>query len=125
MAGSEILPRHLHALAIKVLAFDACIANDDRRLRRVADEISVRLHASSLNYHDYRVVSGVPSKSVGRSPMADGAGVVEAVGDGVADFAVGDNIVSTFFPTWLDGPLRWETSPRCQAMVWTAMRERS
>jgi len=70
----------------------------------VADEISVRLHASSLNYHDYRVVSGVPSKSVGRIPMADGAGVVEAVGDGVADFAVGDNIVSTFFPTWLDGP---------------------
>jgi len=35
--------------------------------------------------------------------MADGAGVVEAVGDGVTDFTIGDHVVSTFFPTWLDG----------------------
>jgi NADPH:quinone reductase-like Zn-dependent oxidoreductase len=35
--------------------------------------------------------------------MADGAGVVEAVGEGVTDFAAGDHVVSTFFPTWLDG----------------------
>ena len=70
----------------------------------VAGEIRVHLHASSLNYHDYRVVSGASPKHVGRIPMADGAGVVEAVGDGVTDFGVGDNVVSTFFPTWLDGP---------------------
>jgi NADPH:quinone reductase-like Zn-dependent oxidoreductase len=29
---------------------------------------------------------------------------VEAVGEGVSEFAAGDAVVSTFFPTWLDGP---------------------
>ena len=67
-------------------------------------EIRVRLHASSLNYHDYRVVLGGIPTSDGRIPMADGAGVVEAVGQGVTEFAVGDHVVSCFFPQWQDGP---------------------
>ncbi|TPG42651.1 NAD(P)-dependent alcohol dehydrogenase [Sphingomonas koreensis] len=66
-------------------------------------EIRVRIHASSLNYHDYGIVSGRMPTADGRIPMADGAGVVEAIGDGVTDFAVGDRVVSTFFPNWLDG----------------------
>lgn len=66
-------------------------------------EIRVRLHASSLNYHDYGVVSGLVPADDGRIPMADGAGVVEAVGQGVEDLAVGDNVVSCFFPLWQDG----------------------
>jgi NADPH:quinone reductase-like Zn-dependent oxidoreductase len=41
-----------------------------------------------------------------RIPMSDGAGVVEAVGEGVEEFAVGDAVVSTFFPYWLEGPAR-------------------
>lgn len=68
-----------------------------------AGEISVRLHANSLNYHDYAVVSGMWGPSEARIPMADGAGVVLAVGDGVSEFKVGDHVVSTFFPTWLAG----------------------
>lgn len=68
-----------------------------------AGEITVRLHASSLNFHDYAVVAGFIPVDDGRIPMADGAGVVEAVGDGVEEFAVGDRVVSCFFPTWLDG----------------------
>lgn len=66
-------------------------------------EISVRLHASSLNYHDFAVVSGMWGPSEPRIPMADGAGEVIAVGAGVDEFAVGDSVVSTFFPDWLDG----------------------
>ena len=66
-------------------------------------EIRVRVHASSLNYHDYRVVLGGIPTSDGRVPMADGAGVVEAVGQGVTEFAVGDHVVSCFFPQWQDG----------------------
>lgn len=71
-----------------------------------AGEIRVRVHASSLNFHDYGVVSGRKPVGDGRIPMSDGAGVVEAVGAGVEEFAVGDAVVSTFFPTWLDGPAR-------------------
>ncbi|MCA3255914.1 MAG: NAD(P)-dependent alcohol dehydrogenase [Alphaproteobacteria bacterium] len=66
-------------------------------------EIRVRLHASSLNYHDLVVVlGGIPTPD-GRIPMSDGAGEVIAVGAGVTEFAVGDRVVSTFFPNWLAG----------------------
>ncbi|MBY6217540.1 zinc-dependent alcohol dehydrogenase family protein [Qipengyuania aquimaris] len=68
-----------------------------------AGEITVDLKASSLNYHDYAVVKGMIPAAEGRIPMSDGAGVVTAVGDGVTEFAVGDYVVSTFFPDWLDG----------------------
>ncbi|MBX7457565.1 NAD(P)-dependent alcohol dehydrogenase [Qipengyuania sp. 1NDH17] len=68
-----------------------------------AGEIRVDLKASSLNYHDYAVVKGMIPAAEGRIPMSDGAGVVTAVGDGVTEFAVGDHVVSTFFPDWLDG----------------------
>ncbi|MCS3807507.1 NAD(P)-dependent alcohol dehydrogenase [Xanthomonas sp. 4461] len=66
-------------------------------------QIRVRLHASSLNFHDLGVVSGQMPTADGRIPMSDGAGVVEAVGPDVTEFAVGDHVVSTFFPQWLDG----------------------
>ena len=69
-------------------------------------EIKVRLHASSLNFHDYAVVAGMIPTDDKRIPMSDGAGVVEAVGEGVEEFAVGDAVVSTFFPYWLEGPAR-------------------
>lgn len=66
-------------------------------------EITVALKASSLNYHDYAVVKGMIPTQPGRVPMSDGAGEVTAVGEGVSEFAVGDAVVSTFFPDWLDG----------------------
>lgn len=68
-----------------------------------AGEIRVRIRASSLNFHDFSVVSGVIPTEDGRIPMSDGAGVVEAVGGGIEQFAVGDSVVSTFFPTWQAG----------------------
>ena len=68
-----------------------------------AGEITVRLHANSLNYHDFAVVSGMWGPSERRIPMADGAGEVIAVGEGVDEFKVGDAVVSTFFPDWIDG----------------------
>ncbi len=83
---------------------------DNLRLEEMPDpgapgkgEIRVRIRASSLNYHDYIVVvGGIPTPD-GRIPMSDGAGEVVAVGEGVTEFAVGDAVVSTFFPNWLDG----------------------
>jgi NADPH:quinone reductase-like Zn-dependent oxidoreductase len=66
-------------------------------------QIMVRVRASSLNYHDYLVVVGMIPTPEGRIPMSDGAGEVVAVGEGVKPFAVGDLVVSTFFPHWLDG----------------------
>ncbi|SFV28513.1 zinc-dependent alcohol dehydrogenase family protein [Hyphomicrobium facile] len=67
-------------------------------------EIRVRIHANSLNFHDYLVVTGKMPTADGRIPMSDGAGVVEDVGEGVTEFKVGDHVVSCFFPLWQDGP---------------------
>ncbi len=66
-------------------------------------EVRVRLHASSVNFHDYAVVRGFIPSADGRIPMSDGAGVVEAVGAGVSELSVGDRVVSCFFPLWHDG----------------------
>ncbi|WP_236045388.1 MULTISPECIES: zinc-dependent alcohol dehydrogenase family protein [Pseudooceanicola] len=69
-------------------------------------EITVRLHATSLNYHDYRVCAVQGALPDGRIPMADGAGLVEAVGDGVTALRPGDAVVSCFFPDWQEGDRR-------------------
>jgi NADPH:quinone reductase-like Zn-dependent oxidoreductase len=66
-------------------------------------EILVRVRASSLNYHDYAVVAGMIPAADGRIPLSDAAGEIAAIGEGVTELAVGDRVVSTFFPTWIDG----------------------
>ena len=71
-------------------------------------EIRVRNHASSLNFHDYAVVIGMIPVDDKRIPMSDGAGVVEAVGEGVTGFSVGDHVMSVFFPNWESGEPRRE-----------------
>lgn len=68
-----------------------------------AGQIRVALHATSLNYHDLMVALGAIPTADGRILMADGGGVVEAVGPGVTDFKPGDHVVSCFFPQWPDG----------------------
>lgn len=79
------------------------VVEEENPGKPASGEILVRLHASSLNYRDHGV-------AVGRLPaapcvvlLADGAGVVEAIGAGVNEFAVGDRVMSCFFPQWLDG----------------------
>ena len=61
-------------------------------------EIRVRLHGGSLNYHDYLVCSGATPAEDGRIPLADGAGIVEAVGEGVKGVAKGDRVIAV--PGW-------------------------
>jgi NADPH:quinone reductase-like Zn-dependent oxidoreductase len=75
-------------------------------------EITVRLHASSLNYHDYVIAIGQLKSADNRIPMSDGAGVVTAVGEGVTGFAVGDAVMSMFFPDWLMDDATPETVAR-------------
>ena len=60
-------------------------------------EILIRIRATSLNFHDFAVVSGMISTGEGRIPMSGGAGEVVAIGEGVSPFSAGDSIVSLFF----------------------------
>lgn len=66
-------------------------------------EIQVRVHASSLNFHDYLVAAGLLPAEKGRVLMSDGAGEVTAVGDAVEGISPGDRVMSTFFPNWSKG----------------------
>jgi NADPH:quinone reductase-like Zn-dependent oxidoreductase len=66
-------------------------------------QILVRVRASSLNFHDFAVVSGMIKAADGRIPMSDGAGEVVGVGQGVTAFKLGDQVLSTFFPGWVAG----------------------
>ena len=66
-------------------------------------QIRVRVHATSLNYHDYSVVVGRMNLQGRRIPMSDAGGVVEAVGEGVEMFQPGDAVVSVFHPNWQGG----------------------
>ena len=86
--------------------FDSVVVDTSEPRTPDAGEITVRIRASSLNYHDFGVVSGAMPPNKRRIPMSDGAGEVIAVGPGVNEFAVGDHVVSTFFPEWLNGEVQ-------------------
>jgi NADPH:quinone reductase-like Zn-dependent oxidoreductase len=68
-----------------------------------ADEAIVRVHASSMNYHDLVNLMGLIPGPWPRVPMSDGAGEVVAVGAGVKTTAVGDHVIGAFHPGWPDG----------------------
>ena len=88
-------------------------------------EIRVRIRASSLNFHDLGVVSGRSPTADGRIPMSDGAGEVEAVGDGVSEFAPGDLVVSCFFPFCATASPKWGILRKCPATGSTVTRASS
>ena len=68
-----------------------------------SNEVLVRWHATSLNYHDYLVALGAIPVMNGRIPMSDGAGEVVEIGSDVNDWKVGDKVMSMFFPGWIEG----------------------
>lgn len=82
---------------------DSLVPADVAPRAPAAGEVQVRVHASSLNFHDYLVANGMLPTDPGRVPMSDGAGEITAVGEGVSGFAVGDRVMSHFFPQWIDG----------------------
>ena len=58
-----------------------------------AGEVLVRLRASALNHLDVWIRKGLPSVPKPRILGADGAGVVEALGEGVSGLDVGERVV--------------------------------
>jgi NADPH:quinone reductase-like Zn-dependent oxidoreductase len=70
-------------------------------------EVLIRVRACSLNYRDALIPKGVYMGGVidrDITPLSDGAGEVEAVGEGVTQFKVGDRVAGTFFQNWVSGP---------------------
>src|SRR6185312_15291651 len=68
-------------------------------------EILVKVAAVSLNYRDKLVIEtgmGLPLKFP-FVPASDMAGTVAQAGEGTKRFKVGDRVISTFRPGWIDG----------------------
>lgn len=70
-------------------------------------EVLIRVRACSLNYRDQMIVQGryfggPIDQAI--TPLSDGAGTVEAIGEDVTRFAVGDRVAGIFFQNWFDGP---------------------
>ncbi|MBS1804450.1 MAG: NAD(P)-dependent alcohol dehydrogenase [Acidobacteria bacterium] len=74
--------------------------------RPAPGEVLVKVQAVSLNYRDLMMVKGVynPKMKLPRVPCSDGAGQVEAVGDGVTQWKPGDRVCAIFMQNWIDGP---------------------
>ncbi|WP_267347096.1 NAD(P)-dependent alcohol dehydrogenase [Sphingomonas sp. GM_Shp_2] len=72
-----------------------------------AGEVRVRVEAVSLNYRDLLILDAAGQGGLdGRIPLSDGAGVVDAVGDGVDTWQVGDRVAASFFRDWIGGPFK-------------------
>lgn len=87
------------------LTIDDLVLREEDRPKPCANEVLVRVRASSLNYRDLAITNGQCPMSLqtGRVPLSDGAGEVIEVGDKVTRFQVGDRVVNTFFPRWIGG----------------------
>ena len=70
-----------------------------------AGGVLVRIRATSLNFKDIGVSRTKPRPMI---PRSDGAGEVLAIGEGVRRFAVGDRVMGSFFPYWIDGEMQRE-----------------
>jgi NADPH:quinone reductase-like Zn-dependent oxidoreductase len=71
-----------------------------------AGQILIRVRATSLNYRDTAVVSGIyPGQTLPVIPLSDGAGDVVAIGAGVTRVKVGDRVAGIFFQDWIAGRL--------------------
>ncbi len=68
-------------------------------------EVKVQVRAVSLNYRDLVQARGAVKRKAPIVPASDGAGEVVAVGSGVTRVKVGDRVMASFFPNWLDGEL--------------------
>ena len=72
------------------------------------NEVLLKVHASSLNYHDLMVALGlIPTKDK-RVPLSDAAGEILEVGKDVSKWTVGDKVMSMCFPNWVSGPPKYD-----------------
>jgi NADPH:quinone reductase-like Zn-dependent oxidoreductase len=69
-------------------------------------EVRVRVSAVALNFRDHQIVAGRygPGVPLPLTPASDMAGVVDALGEGAARFAVGARVLGSFTTDWVDGP---------------------
>ena len=71
-----------------------------------AGEVRVRVHSVSLNYRDQLILTGESGVVITEDlvPVSDGAGEIDAIGDDVDTWAIGNQVTGLYFEGWRDGP---------------------
>ena len=71
------------------------------------NDVRVVIRAAALNFRDLQIAKGgypgTPPHPV--VPLSDGVGEVVEIGTAVTRLAIGDRVITTFWPQWIDGPI--------------------
>jgi S-(hydroxymethyl)glutathione dehydrogenase/alcohol dehydrogenase len=86
-----------------------------------AGEVLVRLHASGVCHSDYNAIDGTAETRCPAVLGHEGAGVVEAVGDGVTRVAVGDHVALSWAPSCGSCEECLRDLPQLCSTAWPAM----
>jgi NADPH:quinone reductase-like Zn-dependent oxidoreductase len=70
-------------------------------------QVLVRMRAASFNWRDMMILKGGYMRGIPlpRIPLSDGAGEIVECGAAVTRVKPGDRVCSTFFQTWMNGPV--------------------
>ena len=100
----------MRAIEARAFSIDALTLTERPVPAPGAGEILVRVKAATLNYRDLAVLIGgyMPALPLPFIPVSDACGVVEAVGEGVTRFAVGDRVVPCYIQTYHSGLITQE-----------------
>lgn len=72
-----------------------------------ADQVLIRMRATSLNYRDLKILKGMYARppQLPLVPLSDGAGEVIEVGAEVRHTKVGDRLMPIYMEGWYEGPI--------------------
>jgi len=70
-------------------------------------DVRIEMRAAALNFRDLAFARGQYDVPPGHevAPLSDGVGMVVEIGSAVTRFAVGDRVIATFWPNWIDGDI--------------------
>jgi NADPH:quinone reductase-like Zn-dependent oxidoreductase len=71
-----------------------------------AGQVRVKMKAASINYRDHIVLTGAYGAiTQDIIPLSDGAGVIDALGEAVTQWTIGDKVTTVYAAEeWIDGP---------------------
>ncbi|MBJ7309780.1 NAD(P)-dependent alcohol dehydrogenase [Rugamonas sp. CCM 8940] len=96
----------MKAIQLTAPSLDAFRQTDLPAPKAARGEVLLRLRAASLNFVDVAIATGnFPGASFPMIPVADGAGEIAALGEGVDGWRVGERVVPHFMPNWLGGAI--------------------